>query len=159
VNAENLNLEVLQKSRKKLAPGDIFVLKPKGFAFYFGKVIFIDANCGFGLGALLIYIYNATSKTKSDVPRLSKDNLLFPPIFINRLPWSRGYFETVEHCDLNTDDYFAVHSFRKPHDKNLYDERGNMLGKEHPPVGFYGLASYRTIDDRMSKRLGIPLAP
>jgi len=39
MNTENSNLEFLKKSKKQLHPGDIFVLKPRGRDYYFGRVI------------------------------------------------------------------------------------------------------------------------
>ena len=40
-----------------------------------------------------------------------------------------------------------------------FDEFRNQLPGPVPPVGVAGLHSYRTIDDEISRALGIPLAP
>jgi hypothetical protein len=40
-----------------------------------------------------------------------------------------------------------------------FDEQGNRLHAAVEPVGQWGLHSYRTIDDEISKALGIPPAP
>jgi len=159
MSTENLNLEVLEKSRKKTKPGDIFVIKPKGHDYYFGRTIITDANCGFGQGAVLIYIYNATSKTKKDIPKLEKNKLLLPPIMLNYLPWSKGYFENVVFQELDQDDILEVNCFWDPMTKKYFDDKGNELKNKYEPVGEYGLASYRVVDDKISEALGIPLSP
>lgn len=156
---EKLNLEILNKSKKKKKPGDVFVLKPKGHDYYFGRIISVTADCGFGEGAILIYIYNLTSKEKYKIPNLNRDNLLIPPNFINALPWSKGYFETIESRELKRDDVLKTHCFKHLSSEKFYNEVGKLLKKKVTPIGFYGLSSYRTIDDDISEKLGIPLAP
>ncbi len=154
---ENLHLEILKKSRSKVKTGDIFVLKPKGFDYYFGRTMSIDANCGFGQGAVLIYIYNIKSKDKNIIPVLNKNKLLLSPLFTNYLPWSKGYFETIGNRSLTVEDTFTQHCFKHPEKDIYYNEFGDKLDKEYLPVGFYGLSSYKSIDDKISKVLGIPL--
>ncbi len=162
------NLEFLKKSRKRLKPGDIFVLKPKGHDYYFARVIDTDAESGFGPGnAVLIYIYNATSKDKNNIPQLDKNNLLIPPTMINRLGWSRGYFENVSFRELTEEDVLDVHCFWDPplkgfskgrFSKGRYmNEKGQQLDGPYDPVGQYGLGNYRVVDVEISEVLGIPL--
>ena len=154
------NLEFLKKSRKELKPGDIFVLKPKGHDYYFGRVISTTANCGFGPPkTILIYIYNATSKDKNKIPQLDKNNLLIPPTMINRLGWSSGYFENIAFKELTKDDVLDVHCFWRPSRGTYMNEKGEELDRPYEPVGQYGLGNYRTVDRRVSKALGIPLPP
>jgi hypothetical protein len=164
-----INLEFLKKSKKHLRPGDIFVLKPKGHDYYFGRVINTTAQCGFGPPkAILIYIYNATSKDKNVIPELDKNNLLIPPDMVNRLGWSRGYFENVSFKELTEDQVLKVHCFWAPplfkessyerFSKGRYmNEKGEQLDGPCEPVGQYGLGNYRVVDIKISKALGIPL--
>jgi hypothetical protein len=167
---KSTNFEFLRKSRKELRPGDIFVLKPKEHDYYFGRVINTDAESGFGPGnAVLIYIYNATSKDKNKIPELDKNNLLIPPTMINRLGWSRGYFENVAFKELTKDDVLDVHCFWDPplkgfstgrFSKGKYmNEKGEELDGPHEPVGQCGLGNYLTVDLRISRALGMPLPP
>jgi len=154
------NFEFLEKSRKELRPGDIFVLKPKGHDYYFGRVINTNAESGFGPGrAVLIYIYNATSRDKTQIPKLDKNNLLIPPEMINRLGWSRGYFENVGFKKLTKNDVLDVHCFWDPLRKRYINEKKQVLDGPHEPVGRYGLGNYLTVDDQVSDALGIPLLP
>ena len=38
------------------------------------------------------------------------------------------------------------------------DEKGQELENPYEPMGLYGLGNYRTVDIRVSKALGIPIA-
>jgi len=156
-----INLELLRPSRRKLAVGDVFVVKPIRHPFLFGRIIRTDAAL-FGQGNLLLYFYDAWSDDAQDVPSLTRDRLLMPPVVTNRLGWSRGFFNHVENRPLTSGDVLPVHCFVS----NVYrdgpryfDEFRNQLPGPVPPVGDRGLHSYRTIDDEISRVLGIPLAP
>ena len=156
-----INLELLRPSRRRLAAGDVFVVKPIRHPFLFGRIIRTDAAL-FGQGNLLLYFYDAWSDDAQDIPALARDRLLIPPVVTNRLGWSRGFFNHVENRPLTRGDVLSVHCFVS----NVYrdgpryfDEFRNQLPGPVPPVGEAGLHSYRTIDDEISRALGIPLAP
>lgn len=157
------NLQTLRPSRKKVRPGDIFaMLLPDGL-YLFGRVIRDDAKWARGEDvnpALLIYVYRFRSQKKDTPPalELKSDRLLISPVMINRLPWSRGYFETIDNLQLGDEDILPVHCFLSANGK-YYDEYSNLLPGPVEPVGDYGLASYRVVDDEVSDRLGISLAP
>lgn len=153
-----LNLNVLNKSRIILQPGDVFVLQPTNFPYYFGRVIRTDAKIGVFQNVILIYIFNEFSNKKEYLPILNPKNLLLPPILINRLPWSKGYLETLYNKELTKKDVLQTHCFETIKG-NYVDEYGNLLNKPINPIGFLGLWSYRVLDDEISKKLGIPLAP
>lgn len=151
------NLRVLRPSRERLAPGDVFALSPQKDRYLFGRVVRTDAIC-LGPGAILIYLYRAESPTTTPPAVLSHEELLTPPILINRLPWSRGYFETIENRPAS-DDVYPRHCFRDSRGR-FFDEFRNELKEPSRgvPVGDAGLHSLRTVDDIVSKTLGIPLA-
>jgi len=109
----------------------------------------------------MVYLYNASANDKNQVPDLSKNRLLVPPLGTNRLPWTRGYFETVDHRVLGSEERLPVHCFRDltAATERFLDERGRALGAPVEPVGDYSLHSFRTIDDAVSEALGIPLVP
>ena len=160
-----VNLRVLKRSRKKPRPGDVFVfqLKCQPGRYRFGRVIMTDASIGGFQNVILVYLYKATSSSKREIPHLSPRDLLIRPAGTNRLPWTRGYFETVAHEELRDEDRLPMHCFRSTVRGGLFDERGRRLEKvvapPGVPVGEYGLDSYRTIDDEVSEALGVPLAP
>ncbi len=153
-------MEFLKKSRKKPQPGDIFVFKMPKFDYVFGRVI--KTNLGGGVpGGNLIYIYKAFSKDKKNIPLLDKNNLLIPPIIINSQGWLQGYFETVISKPLVKEDILSQHCFKDvaKRETTYVDEDRRELKYPVEPCGIYGGGNHRTIDDEVSKVLGIPLAP
>lgn len=152
-----MNLVVLQKSRRRPAPGDLFAMKLGRGPFLFGRVIRTDADAGGFPNANLIYIYRFQSAKKAVHEDLSRDHLLLPPVMTNNLPWSRGYFEHLGNRPLEAQDRLPRHCFRD--DRGWYfDETGKRLPGPLDPVGEWGLHSYRTIDDAISIALGIPVS-
>lgn len=157
-----INLEPLEPSRKRIRPGDIFVVRPVGREYLFGRVIDVDAHVLTPeMKAILMYIHYAWSASKREVPPLSRDRLLIPPVMINRLGWSRGFMETVEHRPLGAGEIFPSHCFvyERPAGPRYFDERGHELPGPSGPVGLAALSSYRSLDDKISRALGIPLSP
>ena len=175
---KKINLEILKKDRKKRGVGDIFAFKPTGQDYYFGRIIKTDADCGFGgPTANLVYVYDVCSKEKSKIPPLNKDNLLIPPFFINNLPWTRGYFETLINETLKKNDVFENNVFWNPVDENYVDENNKVVKKKLPwkygffeivnrktkmkyyenfsPIGFSALSGYGSFSNKISKKLGI----
>jgi hypothetical protein len=155
------NLRVLKRSNKKPLPGDVFALSPLEGLFIFGRVIRADLPREQAPmpGAYLIYVY----RHRSDVMRPSRSELhpgalLLPPLYINRMPWTKGYFQTVDNWPLAGDDLVAQHCFFSP-DQGYFDEDFNRLPGPIEPCGDWGLNSYRTLDDAVSEALGIPSAP
>jgi hypothetical protein len=128
--------------------------------FLYGRVISTDANpLGVG-GAILIYIYLTRSRDKSAVPELIPEHLLVPPMMTNKRPWTMGYFEFIENRPLGHSNRLPQHCFVRSWRTNTYfDERGEQIPDPIEPIGIWGLHSYQTIDDEVSKALGIPLAP
>ncbi len=99
------------------------------------------------------------SKEPPSRSELSPDRLLVSPMMTSRLPWSKGYFETVAHWPLKPDDVLPQHCFLSAARGRYFDEKGNELPGPIEPVGDYGLHSYRTIDDAMSGALGFDRMP
>jgi hypothetical protein len=154
------NLRILKPSRRKLRDGDLFAMELPDNRYLFGRVINTEARIGPMQGVILIYIYRPhfDSKTPPVSSELSRESLLVSPIMTNRLPWSRGYFETVDHWPLETRDVLSQHCFLRS-DGRYYDEDNHRLARPVEPIGDYGLHSFRTIDDQVSDALGIPLIP
>lgn len=156
------NLRVIKPSRRRLREGDVFVMLLPDGLYLFGRVILIDLPRDRAPmpGANLIYVYRHRATTKEpDRTALDLANLLLPPIYINRLPWSKGYFETVAHWPLDRRDVLSRHCFFSAARGCYFDEKGNELPGPIEPVGDWGLHSYRTIDDEISDALGFERAP
>lgn len=154
-----MNLAVLRTSRSDPNKGDIFVMLPPDKLFLYGRVISTEAKVGPMNNCMLIYIYSIRSSSKLPVPELDPQKLLIAPILTNKLPWRRGYFEALLHRELEESDYLSQHCFKSLSTGRYYDEFGKELDGPTDPVGVRGLHSFRTIDDAISKVLGIPLAP
>jgi hypothetical protein len=84
---------------------------------------------------------------------LLASNLLVSPVMINRLPWSRGYFDTIGHLDLQDGEVLPQHCFRRSNG-DYFDADGRQMSRPVEPVGDYGLHSFRTVDDLLSDALG-----
>jgi len=153
-----MNLNVLKKTRRKPLPGDVFALQLKDGPFLHGRAIATDASIGPIKDCVLIYVYDTKSSDALPVPPLLRTSLLVPPLLTNLLPWSKGYFELVEERPLGELERLPQHCFVDTRGW-YFDERSNRLPGPIPPVGVWGLDSYRTIDDKISAALGIPLAP
>ncbi|MGD7708308.1 immunity 26/phosphotriesterase HocA family protein [Microlunatus sp. Y2014] len=156
------NLRVLQASRKKVRPGDVFAMQLPDRTYLFGRVIGADLEPPRAPmpKAYLIYVYQGCSQTiEPDLDALVPDRLLLPPVFINRMPWTKGYFQTVANRDLAEGDLLPQHCFWDALRACYIDEQQNVLPREVPPCGDWGLSSYRWLDDQISDALGIPRVP
>ncbi len=153
------NMKVLQKSRKKQSIGDIFTLQILEGKFHWGRVVSLSATAGGFEDCILIYIYSVQTDNDDVVPELDTSQLLLPPIAINQQPWTRGYFKTIESRPLAAEDLLPVHCFYSFAFRKYYDDNGNVLASKSEPCGVYGLASYRTVDDDLSRALGLEEAP
>lgn len=111
-------------------------------------------------GANLIYIYAVQSLLpRADFRELLASGLLVPPVWTDRLPWTKGYFQHINNRPLNGFDLLP-HCFRRapvePDSAIKYvDEAGRELRARTEPCGEWGLASYRWIDDQVSDAVGM----
>ena len=152
-----MNLISLRKTRTQPKSGDIFVMLPPDGLFLYGRVIAIDAKIGPMSDCILIYLYRARSERKEAVPALLRAQLLTAPIMTNKIAWSKGYFEPIEWRELSPMDRLQHHCFVDSRGW-YFDEYDNRLPGPIEPVGERGLHSFRTIDDQISKALGIALS-
>ena len=154
-----INLKILKPSRKPVTPGDIFVFQLLEDRYHYGRVIKVEESGGpIDTGFLLLYCYNATSPVKEQIPSLNRDDLIIPPEHTIRKErgWIKGYFETIAHVDLTPDDILPIHCFWSFCNGIYCDEYGNPLPERIEPCGLYGVGSFASIDDKISKRLGLP---
>ncbi|WP_235558544.1 immunity 26/phosphotriesterase HocA family protein [Sphaerimonospora mesophila] len=155
-------MQLLKRSRKRPKSGDIFTLRMTKVGYLFGRVVYAGISESHPLTseAYMLYIYDIVSSNKGvDVSALPPDRLLIPPFFINRLPWIRGYFETLGNFPLTKSDMVKVHCFYDiPFDRYV-DENGDNLPRRTDPCGMFGVMSYGFLDDALSDALGIERAP
>lgn len=157
-----INLQPLRASRTTPRTGDVFCMLPPDGAYLFGRVIVTDATAGGGTPtAQLVCVFRRRSMVNEVPDRgdLRPDDLLISPVMTNRLPRSRGYFETIAHLPLRPGEVLDQHCFLDPVWGHYVNERGTPLPGPIEPVGDNVLHSFRTIDDQVSDALGIPRAP
>lgn len=150
----SIGLDVIEKSRKLPMVGDLFVLKPVGYDYYLGRVIKTDAKIFTFNNCILVYVYNshgADPVLMCQEPS-DQDNFLLPPLLINRLPWSKGYFKTICNIPLKADDQLEQHVFRT-YEGRLFDEYGKSLLEASGPVGMHGLWSYSAVGEAIQNKL------
>lgn len=158
------NIQVLKPSRRKVQTGDVFAVGLPDGTYIFGKVVSTNAKWTLAVGAdpaILIYLFRERSVTKAmpDPSALRPDRLLVSPIMTNRLPWTRGYFETLENVELTAYDLLPRHCFLSASRGKYFDENGKELEGAIEPVGDYALHSFGSIDEEISDALGLPSAP
>jgi len=161
------NLKVLKRSNAIPRRGDIFVMQLPNDLFLFGRVIIADAPQPSAPmpGSNLIYIYDRQSKTPTPEPAdLRPGRLLIPPVWTNRLGWTKGYFKTIENRPIERFDLLQPHCFcrtlpRTNAPEVFVDENRSPLRQRIDPCGDWALFSYRWIDDKVSEAVGIPIVP
>jgi hypothetical protein len=156
------NLRVLKRSRTKPVEGDVFTLSPADGLFLFGRVIRADMPRERAPmpGSYLLYIYRHTSAEPAPSRRdLHPQALLLAPVFTNRMPWTKGYFEVLTNWPLSKSDLVPQHCFWFAGRRSYVDEDLNVLPERVEPCGDWALKSYRRLDDDVSRALGLPLAP
>ena len=156
------NLQLIKRSRHVPVRGDLFVMQLPAGTYLFGRIVLAEGSEGKGPMPCsnLVYIYSSQSTGKEpDHNRLTPDNLLIPPVWTNRLGWSRGIFQTVCNAPLRECDLLRQHCFRDSFREIYLDEAGRKLPHRVEPCGEWGLVSYRWIDDHISDALGIPRVP
>ena len=155
-------LQVILPYRKGLKAGDIFAMKFDDDFFVHGRVIRVDAYwtpSGESAGlANLIYTYKqiAHSAYGYSTENMTVNDLLIPPVMTNRLGWSRGYFHTVANVPFTQDDVLPRHVFEKGGSRNqFFDDSGQEVDGWDGPIGMYGLASFRAIQQMTLDALGL----
>ncbi len=158
MSSPKTNLKVLHPSRRGPVVGDVFAMLPPDGRYLFGRVISTNAKAAWTFTAILIYVYKFRSSKKEVPPQhvFAARDLLLPPLMTNRLPWSKGYFETLGNVPLTADQMLRQHCFHSFNGRYV-NEFGDELIRPSEPCGELGLESYRTIDDAISKALGIAL--
>lgn len=154
-----MNLVAGPGSRKAVRAGDVFTLGLVDGRHLFGRVVAADLPRERAPmpGANLVYLYDAVSGSpEPDPARLRPDALLVPPLFINRLPWSKGYFRTVAHREPAPSDLLARHCFRTTAGQHVGLDGEPTTHSE--PCGTWSLAGYLSVDREIGRALGLPVA-
>ena len=127
--------------------------------YIFGRVVGVGSALAPMPLAYPIYVYRGRSVDKQpDLDALLPDRLLLPPVFINRMPWTKSYFGNVAHQELT--QHLQLQQYCWDAARGRYvDERQDPVPREVQPCADWGLSSYQWLDDEISDALCIPRAP
>lgn len=155
-------LRVIKRSRHRPSVGDIFVMQLRGGDFLSGRVILAEPPRAKAPGpaTYLIYVYrNRKRDALIDWDRLGPEQLLLPPVWINRLPWTKGYFVTVANTPIREADLLGEHCFLDHLTGRYVDETGTSRASRVEPCGSWALSSYKSLDLRIGDALGMARPP
>ncbi|WP_420000734.1 Imm26 family immunity protein [Asticcacaulis excentricus] len=156
------NFQFIRRNRKPLAVGDVFALQLPGGKYLHGCIIICGAKTGPMPGANLLYIYKDQSDDiEPKFENLRPHNLLIPPVWTNRMAWTRGYFVPVGRMEVTSSQRLRSHCFWSVARKRYLSETGvrcswlqRVLNTKFR--GSWGLTSYLGIDDCISEAIGLP---
>lgn len=149
-----MNLQVLKKSRKQPLAGDVFTYRIDEH-YRFGLVVLAGEKL-FGVeDMLLVYLYSYKSEQPSLDRQLNCEDLLVPPLVTYDGPWTRGFFETIGHLPISSQDLLKKHCFADYDGIRFYDEFWNKLPGRSEPCGEKGIFTERGIDQMLSEALGL----
>lgn len=143
--------------------GDIFTFSIKEGEYMFGRVI-ADKVLGQGISEgklIVIYIYNVTSKSKTDVQysSLTLDNLLAGPFILLKENFKFGYLEIIYYESINdVNVHFPIcfeirHLVGNPCENQL----GEKIEKQKI-CGMSGIWNIAAIEQKVCMALGLPVA-
>lgn len=143
------------KSRKPPKEGDIFLVQPFPQVYYYGKVIrtHIKSADSCVRGMNLIFLYDKRAEDRSVPDELGDRDFLIPPAIINRLPWSRGYFETVGNAPVTEQERNRSYGFWSFQKKRFVNVWGVPLAYKPQCWSDYGLASYALVGEKIQAAL------
>ena len=147
-------LRPMKRSRHRPAEGDLFVMQVAEGQYLYGRVVLADRPRTLAPmpGSNLIYVYKQITSEPNPEVDLDPADLLLPPTFINRLPWTTGLFRTIGSRPIGRADRLPRHCFRR-WTGDFLDEDGNKLPSRSEPCGEWGLASYALLDRAIGEAL------
>lgn len=145
----------MEPSRKRPKEGDVFLTQPFLGTYYYGKVIQTriksEDSCVNGMN--LIFLYNRLADGRTVPDDLGEEDFLIPPVIINKLPWSRGYFETIGNAAVTESERNRSYGFWRFQTKTFVDVTGAPLAEKPLCWSDHGLASYAVVGERIQAAL------
>lgn len=176
-NFKRYHTEILEKSRKRICNGDVFVVKIKDHKLYFyGKVIETKANFNDILECILIFLYK-TPTTEITIPKTLDKNDIMTVLLIDNYGWRCGHFKTVCNIPIeeekNVDYGFLsshhggwinkedVHKYKHNHEINYLDDGriisnayvdayNNVLDHKPKIINYYLAGFYSSVSAEIS---------
>lgn len=141
--------------RKKLKRGDIFCLSYPNHQYVFGVIVSLTAEAGGFRECIKIHVYDYIS-TEIKLPNdLNSLPLMFAPLFINRLGFSRGYMPVIDNHSLDGEVSLENVCYHSVIFSKYYDDKGHLIEHSKSVVGIWGLSNYLVLDDLVSEQLGL----
>jgi len=142
--------------RQMPVEGDFFSIQLPNNHYIIGRIIRHQASHIPTLDDLLVYIYSNVLETPDVEMCFDKNNLLIPPTYVNRLGWTKGYFNHEGGRPLKKEEYHPNHCFcRCPFSPTgCIDQYGKFV-ERFEPCGNFGLGNYNTIDMQVCEALGL----
>lgn len=139
------------------ALGDVFAfrLECEDEVYRFGRVVSTQAALGPMKHLIVIYVFDGISHDIATLPSLNVKNLLLPPLIVNAMPWSKGYFQTVANKEFDEDEKLSAHIFVDSRNW-FFDMDGKRIDAPLPnvPVGLARLNSIVTFAEHVEIALG-----
>lgn len=142
--------------KKKPAEGDFFSIMLPNDRYLMGRVVRHQPSHIPTLDDILIYIFSNIIDDIDTSMHFDKNKLLIPPTYVNRLGWSKGYFNYEGGLPLAKEDCYPNHCFcRCPFSPTgCIDQHGKFV-ERFEPCGNFGLGNYNTIDMQVCEALGL----
>ena len=172
---QGTNFAIVVPTRKRRRDGEVFAIHyPSLHGFIIGRVIrakaFPQGPVGILAGSRLVYVFKGVLPSKEMPPRehLLATNLLIPPMFLDKSPWSLAGVEVIGSIEIEHSEVLETHCFRdtvysKPGNEIYYDgnginDNGELNALENPidPVGTMTLQNMWSIDLHVSRALDLP---
>ena len=152
---EFTDLIAMKKSRKTPQKGDVFVVQPFQSVFYYGKVVKTNIHSPDSCvnGMFLIFIYDKMSAVPQIPCDLDNSSLLIAPTIVNRLGWSRGYFETICNLPLTEREENMPYGFWHFQKKCFVNAEGTVLHSRPKYHTDYGLGNYCVVGEKIQAAL------
>lgn len=107
--------EEIERSRKKVRNGDVFVVKIEGHKLYFyGKVIDINADYGNITNPIFMFLYK-TPTTEIIIPKDMDENDIMTIMFNNSYGWRCGHFKTICNIPVKEEEKAIDYGFLSTH--------------------------------------------
>lgn len=146
-----------QPYRKRIHEGDTFLLNfPDNLVIPVLVARVKPTSDDMVLGGYLIYTYNPINRAQLSPACFTPDNMMFKPKFINRLGWSKGYFEKYHPVPLDTTKLIAEwHCFHGCYYSmtRCVNEWGEPVPCTPSPAA-YAIGNNRVLDCLIADKLG-----
>ena len=155
-----LILRKLSRQRRLPLPGQVFSFSDKEDRFWFGRVIRTDVPM-MGGHVSLVYLYTATSTSPSDVPPLTRDQLMGPPQLLGVRAWRQGYLSLGQVNSPNAAELLDRHVFFNPFWQQKWIDIATLEYVPDPghPCGLYGSGSIGAVNAALCAHLGVSMQP